>query len=255
MFGFHKKSRNSLSTSNSLQPNVVFVIMDASVEIKTPPSRHYFYRKATQPEQTTSPINTNSSNVFLNGQDSTNAFEDRISDFMKRSTIKSCVAKIRSDAVTGLARRKADRKARKEKEERMNGNNPHASSGATATSSMTTMAPASTSTAEIDSTSTLPCRDFEKPLFEKLNNLTVTEQNSWLANIHDDAMLMNPHQWLKLASLFNVNARAARQQTLANFDNLDAVLKDRSISKSEGRPLENYLELRDIQNRNYARDA
>ncbi|GAN10594.1 hypothetical protein MAM1_0373d10138 [Mucor ambiguus] len=229
--------------------------MDASVEIKTPPSRHYFYRKATQPEQTTPPTNANSNNIFLNGQDNTNVFEDRIADFMKRSTIKSCLEKIRSDAVAGLARRKADRKARKEKEERMNGSNSHTSSGATATSSVAIMAPASTPTTASDQTSTLPSTDSQKPLFEKLNNLPVMEQNSWLANIHDDAMLMNPHQWLKLASLFNVNARAAKQQTLVNFDNLDAVLKDRSISESEGGPLENYLELRDIQNRNYARDA
>ncbi|KAF1804132.1 hypothetical protein V8B55DRAFT_1102279 [Mucor lusitanicus] len=229
--------------------------MDASVEIKTPPSRHYFYRKATQPEQSTSPTNANSSNVFLNGQDNTNAFEDRITSFMKRSTVKSCLEKIRSDAVAGLARRKADRKARKEKEERMNGSNSHTSSGATATSSLATLTPASTPTTVIDSISTLPSRDCEKPLFEKLNNLSVSEQNSWLANIHDDAMLMNPHQWLKLASLFNVNAKSAKQQTLVNFDNLDAVLKDRSINKNEGGPLENFLELRDIQNRNYARDA
>ncbi|KAL9557110.1 hypothetical protein MBANPS3_001528 [Mucor bainieri] len=229
--------------------------MDASVEIKTPPSRHYFYRKATQPEQTTSPSNANSSNVFLNGQDSANAFEDRITEFMKKSTMKSCLEKIRSDAAAGLVRRKADRKARKEKEERLNGSNSLTSSGATATLSMSTVAPASIPSAVTDLSNTLPSKDCEKPLFEKLSNLSVAEQNSWLANIHDDAMLMNPHQWLKLASLFNVNAKAAKQQTLVNLGNLDAVLKDRSISESEGGPLENFLELRDIQNRNYARDA
>lgn len=228
--------------------------MDASVEIKTPPSRHYFYRKATQPEQTTSPTNV-ISNVFLNGQDNTNAFEDRITDFMKRSTIKSCIENIRSDASVDLTRRKADRKARKEKEERVNSSSSHISSGATATSSVATTATVSTLTTGNDSTSTISNRDSEKPLFEKLNSLSVIEQNSWLANIHDDAMLMNPHHWLKLASLFNVNAKAARQQTLVNFDSLDAVLKDRSISESEVGPLENFLELRDIQNRNYARDA
>lgn len=234
--------------------------MDATVEIKTPPSRHYFYRKATQPEQIISPTNANS-NVFLNGLDNSNAFENRVNDFMKRTTLKSCIEKIKTDATVDLVRRKADRKARKEREEQTNGTVSHTPSTITTNAAaVTTTTPSPITGSEIPSASSeLPSAGsydvYQKPLFEKLNSLSVAEQNSWLANIHDDAMLMNPHQWLKLASLFNVNAKASRQQTLIKIESLDVVLDDRSIKKSDVGPLENFLELRDIQNRNYARDA
>lgn len=193
--------------------------MDSTAEVKTPPSRHYFYRKATQ-QQPISP------NVILDGLESANVFENRIHDFINKNALQSSIHKLRQDATLDLNRRKADRKARKEKE--------------------------NSTTAEPLPPPPLVVHDV---LFEKLSALTASEQNAWLANIHDDAMLMNPHQWLKLANLFNVNSKASRQQSLLNLECLDVVLKDRGIDKEAVRPLESFLELRDIQNRNYARDA
>jgi hypothetical protein len=189
--------------------------MDSTTEVKTPLSRHYFYRKATQ-QQPISP------NVVLDGLESANAFENRINDFINKNALQSSIHKLRQDATLDLNRRKADRKARKEKEN--------------------------------ITTEPLP-PPVHDVLFEKLSALAPSEQNAWLANIHDDAMLMNPHQWLKLANLFNVNSKASRQQSLLNLECLDVVLKDRGIDKDAVRPLESFLELRDIQNRNYARDA
>lgn len=192
--------------------------MESSAEVKTPPSRHYFYRKATQQQQPISP------NIIVDGLESANAFENRIHEFINKDALQSSIHKLRQDATADLNRRKADRKARKEKEN----NNV------------------------VVEHITPPVYDV---LFEKLSALSTSEQNAWLANIHDDAMLMNPHQWLKLANLFNVNSKASRQQSLLNLEMLDIVLKDRGIDKEEIKPLESFLELRDIQNRNYARDA
>jgi hypothetical protein len=206
----------------------------------TPPAaptstRHYFYRKASSSSNSNTqqqPISP--SNVLLDGLESSNAFENRINDFIKKNALQSSIARLRQDATIDLNRRKAERKARKEKEAGL--------SSAPAASAATPAEPTKTTG--------------ERPqLFEKLSGLTTAEQNAWLNNIHDDAMLMNPHQWLKLASLFNVNSKALRQQSLLNISNLETVLQDRNIKEQDSKHLESYLELRDIQNRNYARDA
>ncbi|RCH85705.1 hypothetical protein CU098_000860, partial [Rhizopus stolonifer] len=96
----------------------------------------------------------------------------------------------------------------------------------------------------------------EGPLFASLKDLSNVERTAWLTNINDEAMLLNPHQWLKLGSLFNVNSKVARQTSvLPRLDILPEVLEDRKIEVQDIKPLENYLELRDVQNRNYARDS
>lgn len=202
--------------------------LDTSTQVKTPPSRHYFYRKSTQ-QQPISP------HVVLDGLESAHAFENRIDHFISKNALQSSMVKLRQDATNDLNRRKADRKARKEKEN--NSIDP---------------TPISTTTSTPPSPPQPAAHDL---LFEKLSSLSHNEQNAWLANIHDDAMLMNPHQWLKLASLFNVNSKASRQQSLLHIENLGVVLKDRGIESKDVGPLESFLELRDIQNRNYARDA
>lgn len=190
---------------------------DTTTQVKTPPSRHYFYRKATH---------AISPHVLQDGLESAQSFETRIDHFISKHTLQSSLHKLRQDATHDLLRRKADRKARKEKE------NP-----------AFIEPPAAAATQQSD------------VFFQKLSSLSPLEQNAWLANIHDDAMLMNPHQWLKLASLFNVNSKASRQPSLLRIDQLDCVLKDRAIDIKDVRPLESFLELRDIQNRNYARNA
>jgi hypothetical protein len=208
--------------------------MDTPVDAKTPPSRHYFYRKAT--DQSNDPAN-NHSNVKLNNVESTNVFEKRVNDFINKSSMQSVLAKMRAESTQDLNRRKADRRARKEREEQ---SLSHSAGNQSSTGSLET--PPETTESDM-------------PLFEKLNALTPNEQNAWLVNTRDNALLVNPHQWLKLASLFNVNSKVARQYTLLNIASSESVLNDRSISKEDVKPLENFLELRDIQNRNYARDA
>lgn len=234
--------------------------MDTTAEVKVPPSRHYFYRKATQqPDQATSP-----SNILLNGLESANEFEKLVSDFVDKSSLQSPFERMRRDATHDLIRRKADRKARKEKEEHAHNHQlitqPEKadiplSSREKATTKPVPVVAAAEITATDAAVASVEGENKKPELFEKLNVLTPNELNGWLSNIHDDAMLMNPHQWLKLASLFNVNSKASRQPSLLDIASLDAVLEDRSIDKSQVRPLENFLELRDIQNRNYARDA
>jgi hypothetical protein len=232
--------------------------MDTTAEVKTPPSRHYFYRKATQqPDQATSP-----SNILLNGLESANAFENHVNDFINKGSLQSSFERMRRDATHDLIRRKADRKARKEKEEHAHTQSitpPEKTDiPSLGTRDKTVRKPVTAAVATATATVTDMPAEAEKKrpeLFEKLNVLSPTEQNAWLSNIHDDAMLMNPHQWLKLANLFNVNSKASRQPSLLDIASLDAILEDRSIDKSQVRPLENFLELRDIQNRNYARDA
>lgn len=195
---------------------------DSSTPPRTP-SRHYFYRKASLPPTNTSYTPTTPP-ILLNDTESAHVFENKLESFIKKPSIQQTVTQITSSASADLARRKADRKARKEKEgEKVLAETPN-------------------------TTQTTP--------FEKLALLLPQEKSAWLNNIHDDAMLLNPHQWLKLANLFNVNSKTARQQTLlSHLPYLPNVLEDRSISKEQVRPLENYLELRDIQNRNYARDS
>ncbi|OBZ90304.1 hypothetical protein A0J61_01644 [Choanephora cucurbitarum] len=199
-------------------------------ESKTPLSRHYFYRKATQPDQPS--FNT----VFLKGLDSSGDFEDRVSKFINKQSLRSSINQVQKEAAHDLSRRRAERKARKEREKIASGN------------LYSSEKPAETKLSE-----TVPRKD--KQLFQKSIILSAAEKNAWLANIHDDAMLMNPHQWLKLANLFNVNSKAVRQQTFLDFSSSEDVLKDRSVEGDDLKPLENYMELRDIQNRNYARDA
>ncbi|KAI9486406.1 MAG: hypothetical protein EXX96DRAFT_41925 [Benjaminiella poitrasii] len=217
--------------------------MDTTAEVKTPPSRHYFYRKATQPDQVISPNNVN--NVLLIGVESSNAFENRIDMFLEKESVQNSVERIKKGAAIDLNRRKAERKARKEKEEH------HPANSENATGENTRVVVDNEHLEEDNNDSPKSAT----PLFEKLNVLSSTEHTAWLANIHDDALLMNPHQWLRLASLFNVNSKVSRQQSLLRIDDLDEVLNDRSIDENDVGPLENYMELRDIQNRNYARDA
>jgi hypothetical protein len=229
--------------------------MDTTAEVKTGSSRHYFYRKATQqPDQATSP-----SNILLNGLESANAFEKRVNDFINKSSLQSSFERMRKDATNDLIRRKADRKARKEKEEHAHNQSitpPEKADIPSTTRDKAATKPITPATSLTDVTAAETEVAKKSPeLFEKLNILSPTEQNAWLSNIHDDAMLMNPHQWLKLASLFNVNSKASRQPSLLDIASLDVILEDRAIDKSQVRPLENFLELRDIQNRNYARDA
>lgn len=209
--------------------------MDSTADAKTPPSRHYFYRKVSQPDQS-----SNQSNVLLNNVESTNIFEKRVADFINKNSITSAMDKLRAEATQDLNRRKADRRARKEREEQQSMH--HSISNKSSTPSLEVPLEEQTNTS-------FPA------LFEKLNTLTPNEQNAWLANTTDNALLVNPHQWLKLASLFNVNSKVARQQTFLNIAGAEGVLNDRSITKEDVKPLENFLELRDTQNRNYARDA
>lgn len=256
-------------------------------EVKTPPSRHYFYRKATTTTATATTANATTStttttkqstqqqlapnSVLLDGLESAHAFENKINDFIKKNALQTAMVKLRQDATNDLNRRKADRKARKEKEEQakllLHGTTTTATS-TSATTHTTTTTTATTPTVSTHTHTTTSATEVpmtivtegleEKPqhlILEKPSTLKVSEQNAWLANIHDDAMLMNPHQWLKLASLFNVNSKTSRQQSLINISTLDSVLQDRNMDKESIRPLENYMELRDIQNRNYARDA
>lgn len=215
--------------------------MDTTVDAKTPPSRHYFYRKVSQPD----PSSPAATNVLLNNVESTNMFEKRITDFVNKSSIQSAMTKLRAESTQDLNRRKADRRARKEREEQ---SLQHSASNHSSTPSLETP---KTPTAD----DTPPEEQPSPVLFEKLNILTPSEQHAWSVNTHDNALLVNPHQWLKLASLFNVNSKVGRQQTFLNISSSESVLKDRSITKEDVKPLENFLELRDIQNRNYARDA
>lgn len=215
-------------------------------EVKTPASRHYFYRKATTATTTTTKQQTQQQlapSVLLDGLESANAFENKINDFIKKNALQNAMVKLRQDATNDLNRRKADRKARKEKEEQAK----MLLNGTTTATPVIEVVPMTIVTEGLEEKQPL--------LLAKPSTLKPSEQNAWLANIHDDAMLMNPHQWLKLASLFNVNSKTSRQQSLINISTLDSVLQDRNIDKDSIRPLENYMELRDIQNRNYARDA
>lgn len=231
-------SSSSFWCTFSFQNRREFSSMDTTVDVKTPPSRHYFYRKVSQPDQSSS-----QNNVLLNSAESANIFENRVADFVNKSSMQSAIANLRTEATQDLNRRKADRRARKEREEQLL---HHSTNNHSSTHSLETP----TDVKHEDSITT-----FDKILFEKLNTLTPNEQNAWLANTNDNSLLVNPHQWLKLASLFNVNSKVARQQTLLNIASSESVLQDRSITKEEVKPLENFLELRDIQNRNYARDA
>ncbi|KAI8890649.1 hypothetical protein K501DRAFT_281638 [Backusella circina FSU 941] len=190
----------------------------------TATSRHYFYRKATQPD-----LDNNNNTVFINVAESSDDFESRVTHFIHKDALQKTLVRSRQGAAADLTRRKADRKARKEREKSEDGKQQHRYKE------------------EQQRT--------EGSLFEKLNTLNATEQGQWLTNIHDDAMLMNPHQWLKLASLFNVNSKASRQQTLISINRHSEVLRDRDIDDSSCVAMENYMELRDVQNRNYARDA
>ena len=225
------------------------ITTDSNTPPRTP-SRHYFYRKASLPSNTNANNNNNNNTnngytpttppiTLLNDTESTNAFESKLEAFIKKQSVKTSVDNIFKEAANDLARRKADRRARKEKEEQQrNGEKQSAVNEKLATELIEQQ------------------QQSQEPLFEKLSILTPSEKSAWLSNIHDEAMLLNPHQWLKLASLFNVNSKATRQQTLLkDIPYLPEVLDDRSITVEQVRPLENYLELRDIQNRNYARDS
>lgn len=194
----------------------------------TTASRHYFYRKATQPDLTNS--------VSINVPESSQDFESRVTNFILKDTLQNTLTRSRQSSTVDLARRKADRKARKERER-------------TEDSKQQQQQQHRYKEEQQQLT--------DGPLFEKLNSLNPTEQNQWLSNIHDDAMLMNPHQWLKLASLFNVNSKVSRQQTLIGINSHSDVIKDRNIDDPDSscNSLENYMDLRDVQNRNYAREA
>lgn len=227
------------------------ITTDSNTPPRTP-SRHYFYRKASLPSNTNANNINNNNNTnngytpttppitLLNDTESTNAFESKLEAFIKKQSVKTSVDSIFKEAANDLARRKADRRARKEKEEQQRNGEKQSAVNEKLTTELIEQQQ----------------QQSQEPLFEKLSILTPSEKSAWLSNIHDEAMLLNPHQWLKLASLFNVNSKATRQQTLLkDIPYLPEVLDDRSITVEQVRPLENYLELRDIQNRNYARDS
>ncbi|CAO3702335.1 unnamed protein product [Rhizopus stolonifer] len=212
-------SINTVFETNTLTTSPTSTVssgqLNDSITSSRPSSRHYFYRKASLPSSTP-PVNEDAS---------TQAFENKLKAFIKRPLVQHTAQAVSETASVELARRKAERRARKEKER-----------GTGMTKPETT--------------------NQEGPLFASLKDLSAVERTAWLTNINDEAMLLNPHQWLKLGSLFNVNSKVARQTSvLPRLDILPEVLEDRKIKVQDIKPLENYLELRDVQNRNYARDS
>ncbi|KAI9248073.1 hypothetical protein BY458DRAFT_57595 [Sporodiniella umbellata] len=212
---------SSLTVENVTSPNLADLNSDPPMSsdfaglANRPSSRHYFYRKASLPNSVT-PVNEDASTL---------EFESKLSVFVQRPSIQQTAQDVQEASQVELTRRRAERRARKEKEKRAN----------------------------VKPADEVP---YTGPLFSKLNQLMPIEKSAWLANIHDEAMLLNPHQWLKLGSLFNVNSKVTRQTSvLPGLDHHPKVLKDRGIGLEQVRSLENYLELRDVQNRNYARDS
>ncbi|KAI8328997.1 hypothetical protein BC941DRAFT_476629 [Chlamydoabsidia padenii] len=95
--------------------------------------------------------------------------------------------------------------------------------------------------------------DMKSFMFQHPSILTDKEYASWALNGKE---VHHPHQWLKLASLFHIHPKTAHQRSLLYPATLQAAKNDRQISSESNRKqLENYLDLRRAQNRNYAENA
>ncbi|KAI9307851.1 hypothetical protein BJ944DRAFT_237517 [Cunninghamella echinulata] len=91
-------------------------------------------------------------------------------------------------------------------------------------------------------------------VFEKPSILSKNEYEAWFYSKNDS--IHHPHQWLKLASLFHIHPKTAYQRSLLQSNCLSAAQKDRQVTKEiNEKQLENYLDLRQAQNRKYAQDA
>lgn len=192
------------------------------------PARRYVYRRSITGEGSSA---AGVLNVHTDSEGA--AFEDRLKEFAQRQSTISIVAQLRQESLKELQRRQTEREARRLQEESSGGQMP---------------AGDQQQTPKVIEQSSRPYV-FESPS----KCLTDTERKTWQASIRNDAMLTYPHQWLRLASIFSVQSKTARQSSLLTQATQKAAFEDAGITESN-KP-ENYLKIRDIQNRNYARDA
>ncbi|KAI8064212.1 hypothetical protein BC940DRAFT_306439 [Gongronella butleri] len=91
--------------------------------------------------------------------------------------------------------------------------------------------------------------DFQSP-----KQLAGRDYDMWIDHAHRD--MHQPHQWLRLASLFHIHPKSQHQRSILDGPLRIASQIDRNVSrKVNDTPLEHYLALRQTQNRAYAIQA
>lgn len=181
----------------------------------------------------------------------TDPFEDRLKAFINDPTTRTMVTELHSRSVTELNRRHLERQARKS-----NGNitvpaqtRPDAPTEETTTT---------TTTAVIEEEQQQEEQKQEKQQqqhpyqFLDVGTLTSVDQKAWHTNVRKDTGINYPHRWLRLASLFSVQSRTLRQPSFLTPACERAALEDLDSQPSV---MDNYLKIRDVQNRNYAVEA
>ncbi|ORX46770.1 hypothetical protein DM01DRAFT_1339427 [Hesseltinella vesiculosa] len=97
----------------------------------------------------------------------------------------------------------------------------------------------------------LPLFDIPPFMFAHPNQLQGKDYDMWKDHAQRD--MHQPHQWLRLASLFHIHPKTQHQRSLLQGALRVSSQLDRGVSqKVNDAPLENYLTLRQTQNRSYA---
>lgn len=170
----------------------------------------------------------------------TDPFEDRLKAFINNPATRTMVAELHCRSLTELNRRHMERLARKS-----NGN-------------ITVPAPTRPKTPTEETPTTAVIEEEQQQQqhhpyqFLDVSTLTSVDQKAWHTNIRKDTGINYPHRWLRLASLFSVQSRTLRQPSF-----LTAACERSALQDLDSQPsvMDNYLKIRDIQNRNYAIEA
>ncbi|KAI7881463.1 hypothetical protein K492DRAFT_177060 [Lichtheimia hyalospora FSU 10163] len=170
-------------------------------------------------------------------------FEDRLKTFIHDPTTRTMVTELHARSVTELNRRHLERQARKS-----NGNITVPAQ--TRPKTPTEETPTTTTVVEEEQE---PQQQQNHPYqFLDVSSLTSVDQKAWHTNIRKDTGINYPHRWLRLASLFSVQSKTLRQPSF-----LTPACERSALQDLESQPfvMDNYLKIRDIQNRNYAMEA